>query len=652
MAPSYLRPILWEVFKWKFKTLIFCLVLSAGSQSLGLMMPHMEGRMTDSIISAMTARDNGARGAALQSLQDTVWDAFAMVVTAQVASGVISILFDNIDSRTDVFLGLNVKNYVLHRVIGQDMSFFTHSMCEKTRLRARIDHDSKQFPYLIHHWPFTAFNTVWSLGVTAYMLIAVMHVPAKLMLIGFAAQPFVAILTWLVSDYTRVMAQKASALVARIESASLDILLNVEYIKVVQAQAEAITARIREQYAMYDLQCEMLTMTSIIQMNILSWTTLTDLAVMIIGLQACMNGEMTWGNFIAFRTYLRMVQGRANKVLQLFITYSKSVGVASNLARMVSTPVEWEKRVVSYSTKRPRFNQGTRIKGSAAADALYAVVMAKQGYRLRSDHIDVERLYKDFAAERALSSIGTKLTADSGILAHPHAWSVSLKNVCFRYTQFLDNKEAKEVYVLPRVMAPDRPTIIQNLSFDIKAGTIALIVGPNGCGKSSTMGLLTRLWVPESGTVEIDGKDLRTGWTDSDALRSGINMHVQETPLLAGDFLSNILAGRGGDTIPATTRDQFKAALHRWMQAHQFPTTSFNLDQKTAGGTDKKVRPFALLKKARKILTCFARFFKKRKARMFRLCFCAFCSLMFCGLFLKGLGRAKPKGRIDTDAGV
>jgi ABC-type bacteriocin/lantibiotic exporter with double-glycine peptidase domain len=139
------------------------------------------------------------------------------------------------------------------------------------------------------------------------MLIGVMHVPWRMLAAGFLAQPFVAVLTVLVSDYTKVMSLKASAQAAKIDSASLALLLNVDFIKQMRAIKEGIQARLREQYSMFDLQSEMLLMTSIIQSNILLWATFTEIAVTILGLQACLNGDMSWGMFLAFKTYLKMV---------------------------------------------------------------------------------------------------------------------------------------------------------------------------------------------------------------------------------------------------------------------------------------------------------------------------------------------------------
>lgn len=47
------------------------------------------------------------------------------------------------------------------------------------------------------------------------------------------------------------------------------------------------------------------------------------------------------------------------------------------------------------------------------------------------------------------------------------------------------------------------------MSFTLEAGNLAVIVGTNGCGKSTILKLLTRLYNPDSGTILIDGEDIR-----------------------------------------------------------------------------------------------------------------------------------------------
>jgi len=50
---------------------------------------------------------------------------------------------------------------------------------------------------------------------------------------------------------------------------------------------------------------------------------------------------------------------------------------------------------------------------------------------------------------------------------------------------------------------------LDNITFTVKKGEILGFLGPNGAGKTTTMKIITSFWVPTSGTVEIDGLDIR-----------------------------------------------------------------------------------------------------------------------------------------------
>ncbi len=47
---------------------------------------------------------------------------------------------------------------------------------------------------------------------------------------------------------------------------------------------------------------------------------------------------------------------------------------------------------------------------------------------------------------------------------------------------------------------------LKNLSFDIKKGEFFSVIGPNGAGKSTLLKIVSGIYIPDSGTVEVDGK--------------------------------------------------------------------------------------------------------------------------------------------------
>ena len=110
--------------------------------------------------------------------------------------------------------------------------------------------------------------------------------------------------------------------------------------------------------------------------------------------------------------------------------------------------------------------------------------------------------------------------------------------------------------------------ICNGYSLSIKAGMQVALCGPSGSGKSTIIGLLERFYDPQSGTITLDGTDLRKlnlRW-----LRSKIGLVGQEPVLFIGNVEQNIKYGLSEATHEVVV-DAAKAA-----NAHDFITTSLS----------------------------------------------------------------------------
>ena len=90
---------------------------------------------------------------------------------------------------------------------------------------------------------------------------------------------------------------------------------------------------------------------------------------------------------------------------------------------------------------------------------------------------------------------------------------------------------------------PDRPTL-DRLSFATKPGETVAIVGPSGAGKSTIFSLILRFYDPISGTVAVDGVDLREA--DPKDVRERIAIVPQDATVFAASARDNIGFGRPG----------------------------------------------------------------------------------------------------------
>ena len=99
--------------------------------------------------------------------------------------------------------------------------------------------------------------------------------------------------------------------------------------------------------------------------------------------------------------------------------------------------------------------------------------------------------------------------------------NIEIKDVCFSYT-----KEKK---------------LIENFSLSVRSGQKIAIVGPTGCGKTTFINLLMRFYDVDSGSIEIDGTNIKDITRES--LRSTYGMVLQDTWLMPGTVRDNIKMG-------------------------------------------------------------------------------------------------------------
>ncbi len=94
---------------------------------------------------------------------------------------------------------------------------------------------------------------------------------------------------------------------------------------------------------------------------------------------------------------------------------------------------------------------------------------------------------------------------------------------------------------------------LEDLSFAIEAGQTVAFVGSSGSGKSTVLGLLTRFYDPDLGSIQIDGRDLREGSQAS--LREQMAVVFQDSFLFNTTVADNIRMGR-----PEATQAEVEAA--------------------------------------------------------------------------------------------
>ena len=152
--------------------------------------------------------------------------------------------------------------------------------------------------------------------------------------------------------------------------------------------------------------------------------------------------------------------------------------------------------------------------GAAAADRIFAFADKEPRVRANSDGRRLER----------------------------HNKSIEFRDVCFSYD-------------------PGRP-ILTNVSLQVRFGETIALVGKNGSGKTSLVGLIARFYDTDHGSICVDECDIRTANLRS--LRQQIGLVTQDTLLFDENIFNNIAYGHRH-----ATREQVEEAAHRAF-AHEF----------------------------------------------------------------------------------
>lgn len=134
---------------------------------------------------------------------------------------------------------------------------------------------------------------------------------------------------------------------------------------------------------------------------------------------------------------------------------------------------------------------------------------------------------------------------------------VEFRNVCFSYDP-----------------GAEVPTL-DHVNLLVEPGETVAFVGPNGCGKTTLLGLLPRFYDPDHGAVLVDGVNLRAAHLRS--LRRRIGLVTQDTQLFDDTVFANIAYGKRG-----ATREQVEEAAKK-AHAHDF------IERELGGGYDTRI---------------------------------------------------------------
>jgi ATP-binding cassette subfamily B multidrug efflux pump len=115
--------------------------------------------------------------------------------------------------------------------------------------------------------------------------------------------------------------------------------------------------------------------------------------------------------------------------------------------------------------------------------------------------------------------------------------------------------------------------VLKHISLEAQLGQVVALIGPTGAGKTTIVNLLTRFYEIDSGSITIDGVDLRA-IAKSD-LRQQLGIVLQDTYLFSGTVMENIRYGRleatDAEVVSAATLANADQFIHRLPQGYATP---------------------------------------------------------------------------------
>ncbi|WP_342320179.1 ABC transporter ATP-binding protein [Corynebacterium mayonis] len=225
---------------------------------------------------------------------------------------------------------------------------------------------------------------------------------------------------------------------------------------------------------------------------------------------------------------IALIFGRTESLREDFERKNSALFDASSTAQFLSNSMHPIMQFISYLSYVViavlgglKVASGTITLGSATAFIQYSRQfnqplgeIAGMAQMLQSGVASAERIFEFLDAEE--ESPDTKEVGDKAEAGH-----VRFNNVSFSYT--------------------DEP-LIQDLTLEVRPGHTAAIVGPTGAGKTTLVNLIMRFYDVDSGSITLDGKDIRD--MPRTQLRSAIGMVLQDAVLFSGTIMDNIRYGR------------------------------------------------------------------------------------------------------------
>ena len=248
-------------------------------------------------------------------------------------------------------------------------------------------------------------------------------------------------------------------------------------------------------------------------MNILLNLGLTF--VVVVGAFRVNGGHTGPGTIIAFLSYFTIILNVVMMISRIFVMLTKGVASGKRIAEVLDAPYEMELSVPADGEAEVYGEGAAGGKSAACGEA------AADGKSAACGEAAADGEAAASAEAAAVETSGTY----GYVIPHDQAY-ICFDNVSFSYSKVRND--------------------LSNISFTLRRGEKMGIIGATGSGKSTLLQLLLRFYDPDSGSIRIDGKELRS--IPPAVLYSMFGVVFQNDFLYADEISENIDIGRGLDS--------------------------------------------------------------------------------------------------------
>ena len=427
-----------------------------------------------------------------------------------IVSGIIGVGQSYLNNKIGQNVMRDFRNRLYAHLQSMSLRFFTATRTGE--IQSRLSNDVGGVENVVTN---TATSIVSNISTALSTIVAMIFISPLLTLISLGLMPLFLWITYKVGNVRRATSKETQKSLASL-TAMMQETLSVSGILLVKTFG-------RQKYSQdrFEDENQKLADLEVRQQMIGRWffmfigtffSVMPAIVYLIAGLQIIRNtaifgGYMTFGTIVAFTTLQSRIFFPIGQLLNVQVEVQGALALFDRIFEYLDMPVDIKDRPGALHLK------SAEVKGEIAFK-------------------DVSFTYKhDEAATKDNSAHNDKQNGDGKVEQPVSPMSIMLKT---------SSLEA------PRIT-------LDHVSFDIKPGQLAALVGPSGAGKTTMTYMVPRLYDVDSGAVEIDGHNVKD--IALSALGELVGVVTQETYLLHSSVRDNLLYAR-----PQATEEEIVAA--------------------------------------------------------------------------------------------